>query len=83
MSKEQKFAIVAEVLAHAKADNLSINEVDGLRVNTTDGWWLLRASNTEAALVVRCESENEVGLDRLKKTVSGYLIRAGVGYTPF
>ena len=83
VTEEQKFAIVAKVLAHAKADNLTINEVDGLRVNTTDGWWLLRASNTEAALVVRCESENEVGLDRLKKTVNGYLVRSGVGYTPF
>ena len=28
-------------------------------MNGPDGWWLLRASNTEAALVVRCESETK------------------------
>ena len=78
----KKFSIVEEVFLHAKADDLSINEVDGLRVSTADGWWLIRASNTEAALVVRCESENETGLRRLKKMVSGYLLRAGVVYTP-
>ncbi|MFL2542311.1 MAG: phosphoglucomutase/phosphomannomutase PgmG, partial [Candidatus Latescibacterota bacterium] len=61
VTEEQKFSIVEEVLLHAKADDLSINEVDGLRVSTADGWWLIRASNTEAALVVRCESENETG----------------------
>ena len=82
VTEERKFSIVEEVLFHAKADDLSINEVDGLRVNTADGWWLIRASNTEAALVVRCESENETGLRRLKKMVSGYLLRAGVVYTP-
>jgi phosphomannomutase len=80
VSEERKFAIVEEVLADAKADNLSINEVDGLRVNNNDGWWLLRASNTEAALVVRCEAGDENGLDRLIKTVSKYLSRAGVVY---
>ena len=80
VSEKRKFAIVEEVLAYAKADNLSINEVDGLRVNSNDGWWLLRASNTEAALVVRCESGDENGLDRLIKTVSKYLSRAGVVY---
>ena len=83
VTEARKFAVVDEVLAQAKADNLSINEVDGLRVNGPDGWWLLRASNTEAALVVRCESDNEDGLDRLKAAVSGYLSRAGVTTAPF
>ncbi len=83
VTEARKFAVVDEVLAQAKADNLSINEVDGLRVNGPDGWWLLRASNTEAALVVRCESDNEDGLDRLKAAVSGYLSCAGVTTAPF
>ena len=83
VTEARKFAVVEEVLAQAKADNLSINEVDGLRVNGPDGWWLLRASNTEAALVVRCEADNEGGLDRLKAAVSGYLSCAGVTTVPF
>ncbi len=40
--------------------------MDGVRVTTADGWWLLRASNTQAVLVARCESRTEAGLARLK-----------------
>ena len=65
-------------MEQARADGLDINDVDGLRVNGTDGWWLLRASNTENALVVRCESGDADGLGRLKAAVSGYLADAGV-----
>ena len=76
--EERKFSIVDTVMEQARADGLDINDVDGLRVNGADGWWLLRASNTENALVVRCESGNADGLGRLKAVVSGYLADAGV-----
>ena len=32
-----------------------MNDIDGVRVRTADGWWLLRASNTQDVLVARCE----------------------------
>ena len=76
--EERKFAIVDEVLAQARSANLDINDVDGLRVSGPDGWWLLRASNTENALVVRCESQDQEGLERLKGTVVAYLSAANV-----
>ena len=76
--EERKFAIVDEVLAQARSANLDINDVDGLRVSGPDGWWLLRASNTENALVVRCESHDQEGLERLKSTVVAYLSAANV-----
>jgi phosphomannomutase len=52
--------------------------VDGIRALTDDGWWLLRASNTEAALVIRCESDSEQGLERLKDSIFGMLKKQGV-----
>jgi phosphomannomutase len=76
--EERKFDIVDEVLSQARAANLNINDVDGLRVSSPDGWWLLRASNTENALVVRCESQDKEGLERLKGTVVAYLSAANV-----
>ena len=79
--EERKFTVVDTVMEQARADGLDINDVDGLRVNGADGWWLLRASNTENALVVRCESVNADGLERLKDAVSGYLADAGVATT--
>ena len=53
-------------------------DVDGVRVNTADGWWLLRASNTQAVLVARCESTNDAGLQRLKADVATQLEASGV-----
>uniref|UniRef100_UPI0035685B18 phosphoglucomutase/phosphomannomutase PgmG n=1 Tax=Sandarakinorhabdus sp. TaxID=1916663 RepID=UPI0035685B18 len=54
-SEARKFAVVAEVLARLKAQGASINETDGARVMRADGWWLLRASNTQDVLTARAE----------------------------
>ena len=53
------------------------------RVNTPDGWWLLRASNTQAALVARCEASDEAGLERLKAALREALETAGVDVPSF
>ena len=55
-----------------------VNDVDGVRVLTEDGWWLLRASNTQAVLVARCEAKSEAGLDRLKALLSAQLTASGL-----
>ena len=57
----------------------NVNDVDGVRVNSTeDGWWLLRASNTQDVLVARCEARDEAGLGRLKAALVDQLKRSGV-----
>jgi phosphomannomutase len=38
-------------------------------VQSDDGWWLLRASNTQDVLVARCEAADTAGLERLKATL--------------
>ena len=55
-----------------------VNDIDGVRVNTPDGWWLLRASNTQPVLVARCESANQAGLKRLKDDLKKALAASGV-----
>ena len=52
--------------------------IDGVRVRTEDGWWLLRASNTQAVLVARAESKDAAGLERLKASLGQYLEASGV-----
>ena len=37
------------------------SDIDGVRVRTPDGWWLLRASNTQAVLVARAEASTRPG----------------------
>jgi phosphomannomutase len=76
--EDRKFKIVDEVKARLKAEGAKVNDIDGVRVNTPDGWWLLRASNTQAVLVARCESANEDGLERLKDQLKSALAASGV-----
>jgi phosphomannomutase len=49
-----------------------------VRVTTQDGWWLLRASNTQAVLVARAEAKTEAGLERLKQELVTQLEASGL-----
>jgi phosphomannomutase len=75
---ERKFKVVEEVKGRLQKAGAKVNAIDGVRVNTPDGWWLLRASNTQPVLVARCESANEAGLDRLKGDLRAALASSGV-----
>jgi phosphomannomutase len=83
VSEERKFAVVEEVKARLVADKADVNDVDGVRVNTPDGWWLLRASNTQDVLVARAEAFNEEGLERLKAQVVAQLEKSGIAAPSF
>ena len=77
----RKFDVVTEVKDWLSGqDGIEVSDADGVRVNTPDGWWLLRASNTQDVLVARCESQTEDGLERLKGQLRGAL--TAVGETP-
>ncbi|WP_297491794.1 phosphoglucomutase/phosphomannomutase PgmG [Acidocella sp.] len=77
-TEERKFTVVAEVAARLKAAGEKVSDTDGVRVNTADGWWLLRASNTQAVLVARCESRSEAGLAKLKAALAAQLAASGL-----
>ncbi len=77
-SEERKFSAVEEVAGRLRAAGADVSEVDGVRVRTEDGWWLLRASNTQDVLVARCEAADEAGLERLKEAVADQLRASGI-----
>jgi phosphomannomutase len=77
-SEERKFAVIDEVAARLASANADVTAIDGVRVNTPDGWWLLRASNTQDVLVARCESHDESGLSRLKRELCDQLGESGL-----
>lgn len=79
-TEERKFKIVDEVKAKLKAANANFNDTDGVRVNTPDGWWLLRASNTQAVLVARAEAKTEAALPKLVEQIKSTLSAAGVAF---
>ena len=47
-------------------------------MTTPDGWWLLRASNTQDVLVARAEAKDQAGLDRLMAMINDQLAQSGV-----
>ena len=69
--------------AAAGRGKAAVNEIDGVRVLTDDGWWLLRASNTQAVLVARAEARDEAGLERLKAALTEQLEASGPGGAGF
>jgi len=75
---ERKFDAVNEVKAKLKTEGANVNAIDGVRVSTDDGWWLLRASNTQAVLVARAEAKDEGGLERLKSQIVSNLQAVGI-----
>jgi phosphomannomutase len=81
VDEARKFAIVDEVRERLSADRARVDSTDGVRVTTEDGWWLLRASNTQDVLVGRAEASDEAGLDRLVAQIDSQLAKSGVKRT--
>jgi phosphomannomutase len=78
VDEPRKFAIVDEVRDRLTADGAKVDATDGVRVSTPDGWWLLRASNTQDVLVARAEAKDEAGVERLVAQIDEQLAKSGV-----
>ena len=74
----RKFAVVEEVRDRLRRRGADVVDIDGVRVRNPDGWWLLRASNTQAVVVVRAESTSPAGLDRVKQQLAAELASSGL-----
>ena len=82
VDESRKFAVIDEVKARLAAEGATVNDTDGVRVDTADGWWLLRASNTQDVLVARAESLSHEGLDRLMAQIDAQLAASGLERGP-
>ena len=82
--EERKFAVIDEVKARLVGMNgFTVLDIDGVRVQSADGWWLLRASNTQDVLVARCESIDAEGLARLKVMLAEQVAASGLPVPEF
>jgi phosphomannomutase len=82
VDESRKFAVIDEVLGRLAAAGARVDATDGARVSTADGWWLLRASNTQDVLVARAEAKNEAGLERLMAQIDDQLALSGLERDP-
>ncbi|MBT2135163.1 phosphomannomutase/phosphoglucomutase [Croceibacterium sp. LX-88] len=82
VDESRKFAAIEEVKQRLQGTDAQVNDTDGVRVTTPDGWWLLRASNTQDVLVARAESYTQEGLDRLLAQIDSQLEASGLERGP-
>lgn len=66
---EKKFAVVAKTKQLLEASGHKVNPIDGARVEYEDGWGLVRASNTQAVLVLRFEATSEKRLKQIQNEI--------------
>ena len=77
--EERKFGVIKEIKNRLVGeDGVEVFDIDGVRVASKEGWWLIRASNTQAVLVARCESASESGLLFLKKQIRNQLTASAI-----
>lgn len=82
VDESRKFAAIEEVKARLADSPDQVDGTDGVRVTSKDGWWLLRASNTQDVLVARAESDSQEGLDRLLAQIDAQLAASGLERGP-
>ncbi len=73
VAEDRKFAVISDIVGQLRAEGAVMTDIDGARVMRKEGWWLLRASNTQAELVVRIESSDSPGLEALRADLFRYL----------
>ncbi len=84
VDEDKKFGLVPQIAASIKANlpaGWTVDEIDGIRVVTPDGWWLVRPSNTQAVLVFRAEGVSQAALDNLLETAQKEVAKLGYSLT--
>ena len=78
----EKFAVMDRITTDvlARMGATAVSTIDGVRIRADGGWWLLRASNTEAVLIARAEADSKDRLDALIGGIGDVLNSAGLDW---
>ncbi len=74
-SDEEKFDVVNRATQYFQNLDYDIIDIDGMRIRFADGWGLLRASNTQPALVMRFEAPDNRRLEEMRALIESWLHR--------
>ena len=74
---DREKAEVVRRVADRLAGKYDVIDIDGVRVRFDDGWGLVRASNTQPALVLRFEAASEERLAEIREFLEGEVAAAG------
>lgn len=76
-----KFDIIQQIKEDLINQNIAFNDIDGIRIDSStdsNAWWLLRASNTEAKIIAKYESNSLEGLNSIKSELASLLAKYGL-----
>ncbi len=76
--EDRKFKIIEEISQKLQTSAADISKIDGVRVSYEEGWWLLRASNTQSVLSARFEGKNQEFVQKLKSECANLLQQLGI-----
>ena len=80
VDETKKFLIIDEIKQRIQKSGVKIIDIDGIRVENDEGWFLMRASNTQNQLTCRAESTTQEGLKSLIGIIENQLSLSGVNY---
>ena len=83
VEESKKFQIVEEIKERLKKNNSNILTIDGIRIDLKEGWWGIRASNTQNSLTVRIEANDEELLKKLALDIENELELSGIKFKFF
>lgn len=75
IEEDKKFYFMEKVINGCDFGEGKKNTIDGLRVDYSDGWGLVRASNTSAALTLRFEAVDDASLESIQKRFKTELLK--------
>ena len=78
--EEKKLSIMNEIKKFLQNNNVPFNDLDGVRVQSQKGWWLIRHSNTENCLVIRVDGKTRVYAELLLQELQKTLHHAGIDF---
>ena len=81
---KNKFSMIEQVKEILRGyKDVEVCDIDGVRVSSKYGWWLIRASNTQEIIVARCEATSTEYLENIKAQLKEVLQRIQLPYPPF
>ena len=69
---------ISERIKNKISKKHKISDIDGIRILYPDGWGLIRASNTQPMMVVRCEGKTQESLEKIMNEVKEILLEEGL-----
>ncbi|MBB6482114.1 phosphomannomutase/phosphoglucomutase [Spirochaeta isovalerica] len=78
LTSEERHRVIEELKSQLRSVGRDHTDIDGIRVSTEEGFWMLRSSNTQPHLTIRCEALTKSGLEETMNELRDLLSVAGV-----